>query len=294
MNTPLARAALLCLPALALMGGLLWCNPAGDYWKSVEPPKAQCEAYQSNRVRMPAVLSLEVYDPAKLNRLIREPQNTVSNLPYALAGLAILLAGRRPASFGLGLAGLFLGFGSGMYHASLLPEWRMIDILGVYAVLYFLLLIGAATSFSRLREHRLAWALVVATWLAAIYTGVHRNDIRWFGLKLFDSTYVFVASVALGCLFALMAYRQAKNRTDYLKAMTVFVLSTALSFAGGAGDRFNGFWAGPELFIQGHAVWHTFGAVSLLAIYEIFSAAGFDRSVLVRDDARVPEPTDAA
>jgi hypothetical protein len=294
MRTPLTRATLSCLPVLAILLGVLIWNPSGNYWKTVEPPKAQCEAYQSDRVRMPAVLAMDVYDPAKLNRLIREPQNTLSNLPYAVAGLAILLAGRRPASFGLGLAGLFLGFGSGMYHASLLPEWRMIDILGVYAVLYFLLLTGAATSFSRLREHRLAWALVVATWLAAIYTGVHRNDIRWLGLKLFDSTYVFVASVVLGCLLALLAYRQAKNRAGYIKAMTVFALFTSLSFAGGIGDRFNGFWAGPEIFIQGHAVWHAFGAVSLLAIYEVFSAAGFDRSVLLGDDARVPMPTGAA
>lgn len=282
MITPLARASFLCLPALALLMGLLWWNPTGNYWKSVEPPKAQCEAYQSDRVRMPAVLSLDVYDPIKLNRLIREPQNTISNLPYALAGLAILLAGRKPASIGLGLAGVFLGFGSGMYHASLLPEWRMIDILGVYAVLYSLLLIGAATSFDRLGRSKLGWGLVITIWAVGIYTGVHRNDIRWFGFKLFDSTYVFVASVAVGCLLALLAYRQTKNRANYLKALTVFVLSTVLSFAGGVGDRFNGFWAGPELFVQGHAVWHTFGAVSLLAIYEVFSVAGFDRSTLSR------------
>ncbi|HEX2861700.1 MAG TPA: ceramidase domain-containing protein, partial [Lacunisphaera sp.] len=285
MSAPLARAALLCLSALAVVVGLSWWNPKGNYWKSVEPPKAQCEAYQSDRVRMPAVLSQDVYDPEKLNRLIREPQNTVSNLPYALAGLAILLAGRRLASFGLGLAGLFLGFGSGMYHASLLPEWRMIDILGVYAVLYSLLLIGVATRFKQLGEHRLAWVAVVATWLAAIYTGVHRNNLRWFGVKLFDSTYVFIAAVALGCLLAVLAYRHAANRKRYLKAMAVFVLSTSLSFAGGIGDRFDGFWAGPEFLIQGHAIWHTFGAVSLLAIYEAFSAAGFDRSVLQREIA---------
>lgn len=282
MSTPLARATLYCLPPLVLLIGLLWWNPSGRYWKSVEPPKAQCEAYQSDRVRMPAVLSLDVYDPAKLNRLIREPQNTISNLPYALAGLAILLAGRKPASIGLGLAGVFLGFGSGMYHASLLPEWRMIDILGVYAVLYSLLLIGAATCFSRLGDRRLGWGLMIATWAVAVYTGVHRNDIRWLGIKFFDSTYVFVASVVAGCLLALLAYRQTPNRTRYLKAMTVFVLSTSVSFSGGVGDRFNGFWAGPELFIQGHAVWHAFGAISMLAIYEVFSVAEFDRSVLRR------------
>jgi hypothetical protein len=282
MRTSLGRAALYSLPVfVGLIGVLLW-NPGENYWNTVEPPKAQCEESKRDRVRMPAVLSMEVYDPVKLNRLIREPQNTISNLPYAFAGLAILLAGRKAISSGLGLAAVFLGFGSGMYHASLLPEWRMIDILGVYAVLYLLLLMGAATITNRLANRgAAAWTLTIGAWLAAIYTGINRNDIRLYGLKLFDSTYVFVAAVALGCLFAVLAYKRADNRLLYLRAMGIFVLSTGISFAGGIGDRFGGFWANPEFIIQGHAAWHALGAVSLLALYEAFSAAGFDRSILV-------------
>lgn len=280
MNIPLRRAIVVSLPLIAVLLGLTIWNPAGDYWKSVEPPKAQCEAYHAERVHTQKILTSEIYDQEKLNRLIREPQNTVSNLPYAVAGLAILVAGRKPASYGLGLAGVFLGFGSGMYHASLLPEWRMVDILGVYAVLYGLLLVGAVAPNKRWSNGVPGWILVISTWAVAVYTGVHRNDIRVLGLKLFDSTYVFVAAVAIGCLLAVLAYRHARDRPGYLKAMGVFALSTILSFTGGLGDRFGSFWAAPEFFIQGHAVWHTFGAVSLVALYEAFSAAGFDRSML--------------
>jgi hypothetical protein len=263
MGTALGRATLFCLPFHAVLVGVAFWNPAGNFWKTVEPPKAQCEAYHSDRVRLPAVLSTEVYDPAKLNRLMREPQNTISNLPYAPVGLAILLAGRRPASFGLGLAAIFLGFGSGMYHATLLPEWRMIDILGVYAVLYLLLVMGAGTVANRPIRREAAWTMTVGAWLAAIYTGVHRNDVRVYGIKLFDSTYVFVAAVALGSLLAVLAWRRAANRATYLRAMAVFAGATPISFAGGIGDRFGGF-----------------GAVSLLAVYEAFSAAGYDRSTM--------------
>lgn len=281
-GSPLGRATLYCLPLLAALLCLCIWNPRGNHWKTVEPPKAQAEAYRSDRVRMPAVLSMDVYDPVKLNRLIREPQNTISNLPYALAGLAILLAGRKSASVGLGLAAIFLGYGSGMYHASLLPEWRMIDILGVYAVLYLLLVVGGSTIACRLSTGPTGWGLVMGAWFAAIYTGIHRNDVRIYGLKVFDSTYVFVASVAIGCLLALVAFFRARDRRRYLAAMLVFFLSTTVSFSGGIGDRFGGFWANPDFIIQGHAVWHTFGAISLLAIYEAFSAAGFDHSVLSR------------
>jgi len=136
MGRPLRVAVLCSLPLLAVLFGAAIFNPRGDYWKSVEPPKAQCEAYDSAQLHIQKVLTSAIYDQRKLDRLIREPQNTVSNLAYMTAGLAILLAGRRSASISLGLAGLFLGIGSGVYHASLLPEWRMLDILGVYAVLY--------------------------------------------------------------------------------------------------------------------------------------------------------------
>ena len=280
MRTPLGQAILWCLPVLlALIGLTLW-NPAGNFWKSVEPPKAQCEAYDPERLLADQRLTSAIYDQGKLDRMIREPQNTVSNLAYTIAGLAIMLAGRKPASINLGLAGIFLGFGSGMYHASLLPEWRMVDILGVYAVLYLLLLVGCARGFSRIEQGLPAWLAALAVWFAAIYTGVHRNDVRWLGLKVFDSTYVFVVAVAVGSLLAVLAYRRAANRRRCGWALASLAAAAAISFTGGIGDRFHGFWAAPNAFIQGHAVWHTFGAVALVAAYEAYAAAGFDRSTL--------------
>jgi len=276
----LTVALLITAPFLCILAGVIVWNPAGNYWLMVEPPKAQCEAYDSERVHSLPTLTPEVYDQHKLDRLVREPQNTISNLAYIAAGLAILLAGRGSVSRSLGWAGIFLGFGSGIYHASLLPEWRMLDILGVYAVLYGLLLVGAATNYPRLRNGARGWGLVILAWTAAIYTGVHRNDVRVFGFKVFDSTYVFVAAVVVGCGLALLAYRRAQHRTAYMRAIAVFALAAPLSFAGGLGDRFGGFWAAPDSALQGHAVWHTFGAVAMLAIYEAFAAAGVDRSTL--------------
>jgi hypothetical protein len=279
MRTPLGLAILISLPLLAFLVAVTRLAPPGNYWKSVEPPKAQCEAYDVERLRTDATLTSAIYDPRKLDRLIREPQNTISNLAYSLAGLAIVIAARKPAFRNLGLAAIFLGFGSGMYHASLLPEWRMIDILGVYAVLYLLMLAGALENLGRGNVGWPAWGASLAVWAAAIYTGVHRNDVRWLGVKLFDSTYVFVAAVAAGCLLAALAWRRAKDRTKYVRALGAVAVAAGISFTGGIGDRFHGFWAAPDSFLQGHAVWHTFGAVALLATYEAFALAGFDRSL---------------
>lgn len=279
MRTPLGLATWWSLPLLALLVAVVFWAPPGDYWKSVEPPKAQCEAYDVARLHTEAVLTSAIYDQRKLDRLVREPQNTISNLAYSLAGLAILLAARKPAFRSLGLAAIFLGFGSGMYHASLLAEWRMVDILGVYAVLYLLVLAGALENLGRGNAGAPAWIASLAVWAAAIYTGVHRNDVRWHGVKIFDSTYVFVVAVAAGCLLAALAWRRAANRPKYLRALAVMGVAAGISFTGGIGDRFQGFWAAPNAFLQGHAVWHTFGAVALLAAYEAFAIAGFDRSL---------------
>ncbi len=280
MRSGIGRATLWCLPVLAVLVAVAFWNPVGDFWKSVEPPKAQCEAYRPDRTKPPPPLADDAYDGVRLNRLIREPQNTVSNLAYIVAGLALLISGRKPATGGLGLAAIFLGFGSGVYHASLLPEWRLIDILGVYAVLYLLLLVGAGALSSRIANGPVAWMLVVATWLAAIYTGIHRNDVRVAGFKLFDSTYVFVAAVAVGCVLMLLAARRATNRRALGRALGFFATTAAISFTGGLGDRFGSFWANPDGWVQGHAVWHTFGAIALLGAYEAFVRVEFDRSVI--------------
>jgi hypothetical protein len=278
-RTPFLTALIVSLPALVLLVALIIRNPAGDFWKSVEAPKAQCEAYDAERIHSLVKLSEEIYDQAKLNRLIREPQNTVSNLSYAFAGLAVLLAARRPASIGLGLAAIFLGWGSGMYHATLLPEWRMIDILGVYAVLYSLVWIGVSHHFGKRRGVRAGWIGTVLVLGLAVYTGVHRNDVRIGGVKIFDSTYVFIGAATAGMCMALIACTRSTNRIAAFRFLILMMLCATVSFSGGIGDRFGGFWASAQFPIQGHAVWHTFGAFAMLAAYEVFASTGFDESI---------------
>jgi len=263
-----------------LIAVAVW-NPRGEFWGAPEFPKAQCEAYAPEQLHVATRLSEAVYAPAKLSRLFREPQNTVSNLAYAVIGLAIILAARQPASRSLGWAAVFLGFGSGIYHASILPEWRMIDILGVYAVLYCLLLVGVAALWPSWRRARVAWTSVLATWGAALYTGVHRNDIRVHGVKLFDSTYVMVAAIAAGGLMALLARRRAASSRTYSRAVIGLAVTAPIAFIGGQGDRFGAFLADPQALVQGHALWHVFGAAAILAAYEVFAASGYDRSTLL-------------
>ena len=52
---------------------VLWLNPAGDFWKSVEMPKAQLEACDPTKLTASVAPTPAIYREAALNRLVREP-----------------------------------------------------------------------------------------------------------------------------------------------------------------------------------------------------------------------------
>lgn len=281
MKSSAGAALWICGPLFLITLAVAVSNPPSRTWDTVEPPKAQCEAYDAARLQTAKKLTADLYDPQKLNRIFREPQNTVSNLAYVYVGVALLFASRRMLSRGLALACIFLGVGSGLYHASLLPEWRMIDILGVYAVLFCLLPLGCGAAF-RCSSRKFDCLATLGAWLLAVPAGIHRNDVRLAGVKLLDSTSVVVGAVALTSVAALIAWRHARDARHSFAAVVTLSIAAPIAFFGGAADRFGGMLANPDALIQGHAIWHTLGAVALLAAYEIFASTGFDRSVFDR------------
>jgi hypothetical protein len=285
VKSSIGSSLLATLPLLGLLVALAWWNPSGDFWGSVEPPKAQCEAYDYAVLKSSKVLSEEVYDRRKLRRLFREPQNTVSNLAYVIVGMAILFAGTKPVTKSLGWACMFLGLVSGFYHASLLPEWRLLDILGVYATLFSLLTVGVAACFPRGAGLRSSRIPPVFVWGAAFLCGIYRNDFRIAEVKFLDSTYVVVATVALASALALAVFLKGPRFRRHWWTLLILACSASIAFAAGLGDRFGGFLASPDALVQGHTVWHVLGAAATLAAYELFAGSGVDRSVF--ESARV-------
>src|SRR5262245_7221878 len=98
MNSGIARATLLGLPLFLLLCTVALWNPDTRFWGGVESPKAQVEAYDDAKLKSAQALDSSIYDQAKLHRLLREPQNTVSNLAFAAVGFAIGCACRRQLS----------------------------------------------------------------------------------------------------------------------------------------------------------------------------------------------------
>lgn len=155
----------------------------------------------------------------------------------------------------------------------------MMDILGVYAVLFALLVLGARAAFD-LRSTRYDFWGAISAWVLAVPAGIFRNDVRVAGIKLLDSTYVVVAGIAIAAVLAVICWRRARNCRRYFVALLVLSVSAPLAFFGGVADRFGGRLADPDAWIQGHAIWHAMGAVALWAAYEAYVSTGFDRSTL--------------
>lgn len=229
-----------------------------------QPPRAQGEA----QARTPA--GRWSYRADLPDRGIREPQNTWTNLAYVFVGAVVAVAGRTAAVRVLGVAMFFLGVGSGLYHASATDQWRLIDIIGMYWTIALLALVGWATV---VQVRFLSGApMVLVVTVVAIVAAIFRNEVRFAGLKPFDSTYVTVAgliSIAT-CLF-MTARRHRSGQT--VRWSAVCLALAALAIAGRVGDEPGRFWFSPDTMIQGHAVWHVASAGAATAAIWVFSGA---------------------
>ena len=90
---------------------------------------------------------------SRMNNLVREPVNTLTNIPFLFMGLLIFKIGKRDKerdytlpnlmmgypvySILFGASCLFLFFGSTFFHSSLIMPAQQLDMSGVYALILF-------------------------------------------------------------------------------------------------------------------------------------------------------------
>ena len=105
----------------------------------------------------------DMFCEATLCAWVKTPANAWSSMAYALVGLAVLWAARRPApghidTRPLGLIGLWLGAGSFFLHASMSYLGQVADLLGMFMVVSW----AASTNAARtglVCEGRARWML---------------------------------------------------------------------------------------------------------------------------------------
>jgi hypothetical protein len=194
---------------------------------------------------------------------IRQPSNTVSSLAFAVVGVWVLLQAREtsrnspfktPHRVMFGISALMIGLGSAFYHASMTFVGQFFDIFGMY------LLTG------------LMWVYALGRWndwgirtMAMAYLGLNvALTVLQIGLPE-TRRYAFAIILLLALLTEAIVWKKLHPARDYrwfwggLGAFTLAYLIWNLDNSGA--------WCDPHAWLQGHALWHIFGAGAVFCLW---------------------------
>lgn len=217
----------------------------------------------------------------RVDRPIRTRANTLSNLAYVTAGLyacGLALVDRarrhRPGTTGgcvvpapalsllFGIACVWLGFSSGLFHASLTRAGQRLDVAAMYPPLLSLLAIAAARRLpTRIGGPR---SLPTAALLAGVVLCAAVALWKWKWTM--SATTTLLALIGAVALLALAEHllEPGRFRSGWLAcAGSLLVAGIACRQTDVAGT----FPVGPDSWLQGHALWHVLTAGALLAGY---------------------------
>ena len=193
---------------------------------------------------------------AQLCSVVVEPANTWSNLAYVLAGLALLWLGARRGERTLrvfGLAEIAVGACSFVYHMSFSGILQVLDFLGMYVFTNLLIGLNAVRLgvLSPRRFVPLYAASVVA--LTALTVALRFTRFPIQGI-------VFAAIVAIVATELVQRAPAGADRRLFAASLATLVVAAGFS----AADVTGAFCDPHDHVVQGHAIWHVLGAVSLL------------------------------
>jgi len=220
------------------------------------------------------------------DRPIRTRANTFSNLAYVTVGLyacALALADRRrawqagpenssgnvvvatPALSALfGLSCLWLGFSSGLFHASLTRAGQRLDVAAMYPPLLSLLAIAAARALPALIGRRFGAGVPMWGVLAAAVVVAEIALWRWkWSMSATTVLSTLIAAMA-GVTVAEHLRWPGRFRSAWLGWGACLL---AAGIACRQSDVARSFPVGPESWLQGHALWHILTAAALATLY---------------------------
>jgi uncharacterized membrane protein len=215
--------------------------------------------------------------------VFRTRANTWSNLAYVFVGLyAIAIAVydlrrawpkgsgyvvRTPVMTGLfGVACCYLGFASGLMHASLTRWGQQLDVASMYAPILALIAIGIGMFCPRIPGGRRignipAWPVLAGL---AIVIEALLYMYKWSMSAKYVLTTLILTLIAVCGLHAI---RRSRHFSVWWAIISVIALLAAVFFRQ---IDIAGRFTGPDAWLQGHVLWHIFTATSLGTGYMYF------------------------
>lgn len=207
---------------------------------------------------------------------VRQPANTLSNLGFVVAGLAIAWRARLPQNLGdtlprfrgltteLACLVAILGPASAAMHATQSALGGLLDLTSMYLVASF----AAAYALTRWRRQDSAsfWTTFVALVVACELIGQWDQEIP---VVNFAGNVAFAVLLLLAVVLETLLWRRGGTRTR-LRYGAASLASMILAFT--IWNLSQHGWCDPDSLIQGHAVWHLLGAVSAYLLFRLYAS----------------------
>jgi dihydroceramidase len=196
---------------------------------------------------------------------VRQPANTYSSLAFVFSGMIVLsrmrnhMASRLPSGYSaiMGVSSIVIGIGSAFYHASLTFIGQFFDVFGMFLLAAFMLVYA----WERIWNLRLTMPL-------SLYLAINLF-LSWLQIAIPDSRrYVFAIVLIVALLFEYYFRMKAKPRIE-TRWLRIGIGLLALAYIIWILDNTRLVCFSDSL-VQGHAIWHILGAVSVLFLHRYY------------------------
>lgn len=223
-------------------------------------------------------------DPVFPDSIFRTRANAWSNLAYVYVGLFAIVAcisDLRRRSLGnflaaspeyslfFGLSCVYLGIGSGIFHASLTHWGQQLDVASMYSTLVALI----ALNLGRLHPRIARLGGVSTAWLwipMAIAVDVLLYLYKWS----MSSGVVLPTLIGTVCIFGLAARLRGRTQIDVrwlFGAFATLIIAVGCRRLDAVGPL-----ADPKIWLTGHALWHCYTAACLGCMYVYYRSERAD------------------
>jgi dihydroceramidase len=198
---------------------------------------------------------------------IRQTANTVSSLAFVCSGTLVMLrpkkSSRMPRVYSviMGLSIVIIGVGSAFYHASLTFVGQFFDVFGMFLLAAFMLVYA----WERI------WNLRCAVTLS-LYLGLNLF-LSWLQFAIPDTRrYAFAIVLIAALLFEYYFRLKTKPQID-VRPLSLGIGLLTLAYFIWILDNTRLVCLETSL-LQGHAVWHILGAVSVFFLHRYYVSEG--------------------